>query len=451
MQQEINRSIWRIAWPAVLEMAMYMLMGIADVAFVGRLGGAELAGISVGAEIFFAVLLTLNALGAGGSILVAHNTGAGQSREVNRLAAQILSFAFLAGIILSFLGWFLSPVIIKLFAVEPKVASIAVGYMRIAFAFSPLMLCVTMGNGVFRGNGQTRVPMTIAFVANIVHILACYALVFGRLGLPELGAVGTAVALATAHTIAFVLSLYAFASGRWGVKLRFSDLLHISPGAIRRVLSLGTPAAAEEFFRSSSQVVSSILLVHLGTQAFAAHQIAIIVESISYMPGFGFAIAATALVGQLLGADHPSEARKVALKAFRFAILVMGGFAVLFFFLPSWITGLFTDKPDLIKLSALAIQIAAFEQLTIAAEMVFAGALRGAGDTRTPMLVATIGIWGFRLPVLWFLIMRMHVGLTGVWTLFVIDWALRSLIMYIFFRRFDWKRSHSLKTSFAEE
>ena len=445
INDQLTKLIWRTAWPAALEMVLIMMIGIADVAFVGRLGGAPLAGIALGAEIVFGVLLTLNALGVGATVLAAQYTGAGETEKVNEVAAQTLLIGALIGIIAGFAGYYASPDIIGLFNVEPEVASIAVAYMQIAFTMTPVALCLYMGNSVFRGTGMTKVPLTIALITNVVNIFLIYVLVFGQWGFPAMGGPGSAMATVISHCLGFILFLAAAIYGRWHVKLDPWQLLKPSRTIIVRILKLGLPSSVEEFLRTFNIVVSSYLLVGLGTSAFAAHQIAVTVESISFMPGFGFAIAATAVTGQMLGAQKTEEARKAVIRSLGLASLVMGAAAIVFILAPEQIAGLFTTDVELISLAAVAIFIAGFEQLSLATEFVYAGTLRGAGDTRTPMVVSFLGMWLLRLPGLYVAIYVLHWGLAGVWAVFVMDWTLRALVMYILVRRFDWERGMLLK------
>ncbi len=236
----------------------------------------------------------------------------------------------------------------------------------------------------------------------------------------------------------FMLMLAAMRSGRWGVRLELRELLPVQGRVISRMFKIGFPTGLEELFRNASTIASSLILVHLGTQAFASHQIAIAVESLSFMPGFGMAIAATAVVGQALGARKPEVARRAAIMSFQFAVVIMGLAALAFYLAPGFLAGLFTHDKSLVATAGILIQIAALEQIPIAAEMVFAGALRGTGDTRTPMLVAFIGTWFFRIPLLWVMVKILHLQLYQIWFLFVADWCLRAIALLIIILRVKW-------------
>jgi len=280
--------------------------------------------------------------------------------------------------------------------------------------------------------------MTIALFINVINILASYTLVFGKFGFPQYGGLGAGIAAALAHVVGFMLMLAAMRSGRWGVRLELRELLPVRGRVISRMFKIGFPTGLEELFRNASTLASSLILVHLGTQAFASHQIAIAVESLSFMPGYGMAIAATAVVGQALGARKPEVAKRAAIMSFQFAGVIMGLAALVFYFCPDFLVGLFTHDKSLAVIAGVLIQIAALEQIPIAAVMVFAGALRGTGDTRTPMLVSLIATWVFRIPLLWVLVKVLHLQLYQVWFLFVADWCLRAIVLLIIILRVKW-------------
>ena len=206
-------------------------------------------------------------------------------------------------------------------------AAIAVQYLRATFAAAPLALSLHRER-IFRGNGNTRVPMTIACLST--SSISWPATPWYLAGLVFLNwGLGAGIAASSAHFVGFLLMLSAMLSGRWGVRLNLRELLPVRGQVISRMFTLGFPTGLEEFFRNASTVASSLILVHLGTQAFASHQIAIAVESLSFMPGHGIAIAATAVVGQALGARKPGVARRAAIMSFQFAAFIMGLAAVI--------------------------------------------------------------------------------------------------------------------------
>ncbi|SHG49696.1 putative efflux protein, MATE family [Thermosyntropha lipolytica DSM 11003] len=418
---------------------MYMIIGVIDVAIVGRLGAAPLAAVGLGAEIFFSLVLLFEALSVGSSVLVAQAKGAGNYRRIASLTLHTLVIGLVIGIIVGAAGLINAEKIVSFFNVEEDVHKAALSYLLITFKITPFAITLYMMHAVFRGMGRTDIPMRIALIVNAFNAAADYVLVYGKLGFPALGVAGAAWATSLAHILGLVLAFYFLYQNRKEL-FRSEELkkIPLRPQVFRDILSLGSPSLLEQFFWAASNLLSIFLLVYAGTLAYASHQLAITVESISFMPGFGIAIAASVLVGQSIGAKDFKMAKSYARGTLEFALIIMGFFALLFALFPFKIAGLFTHDPDIINLAGTLIRIASLEQLTIASSMVFGGILRGSGNTRTPMLISTFFTWGFRLPLIYLFIRVLKLPITYVWMAFVADWALRTIVYLSIILRRDW-------------
>jgi putative MATE family efflux protein len=181
------------------------------------------------------------------------------------------------------------------------------------------------------------------------------------------------------------------------------------------------------------------MVAGLGTESYAAHALSLNVESFSYMPGMGFGTAATALVGQRLGAKDPVGAEKRALFAIRMGLLSIGSMGVLFFLFPGQFLSIFTQDPGVIAKGIPLLRIVAFTQFPESLGMVIPGALRGAGDTRVSMYVTVLGAWVVRVGVTYVLMNVLHMGLTAAWIAMFLDWVARSGLYWLRFKRGAWK------------
>jgi len=435
----LKKQILTIAGPAMGEMIMYMIIGLVDVAVVGRLGAVPLAAVSLGAEVFFSFVLFLEALAIGSNILVAQAKGANDTVKIRSYSAHTIIIALVLGIIAQLSGLFYGPAFLSLFSVESDVYVQACDYLRITFMIAPFALMLYMTNAVFRGLGRTDIPMIIATIVNIVNVVGDIVLVYGLAGFPAMGVAGAAAATAAAHVLGCVMALtvlFKMSLVRPGIQ----DLLSPKRRIFQDILSLGIPSLIEQFFYITSNLTSIFLLVYLGTVPFATHQLAVTVESVSFMPGFGIAIAATTLIGQAVGAQDPRNARRFAQGCIELCSVIMGFFALIFALVPSWVANLFTNDPDIIALAEIVIRIAALEQLTIAFSTVVSGILKGSGNTRTPMLISTEFTWLFRIPLMYLLVRIWKTPLQYIWFLFIIDWFLRSLVYLLLYRRQHWLR-----------
>ena len=207
---------------------------------------------------------------------------------------------------------------------------------------------------------------------------------------------------------------------------------------VKQIFSLGLPSLGEQFFNNFSTILSVFLIVSTGTVAFASHQVGVTVESLSFMPGIGIAMAATALVGRSIGARDKAEAQRMARGSLEFALLIMGTLGLIFALFPYHVAALFTNDAEIIAIAGLLLRIAALEQITIAISMVLGGILKGAGDTRTPMIITIAANWLYRLPLIYLFIRVLHLPIQYVWLIFVSDWLLRSLVFIIIYRRKKW-------------
>lgn len=433
--QPLRATILRTALPAMLEMILYMLIGIVDVAVVGRLGAVPLAAVSLGAELFFEVILFIGAMGIGSAVLVAQARGAGKIHEAEQIAGQTALLGLLMGCISGVAGFFGADYIVGLFNVEPAVHVLAVKYVQITFIIAPFAVLYVMLNSLYRGWGRTDIPMYVAIAVNIINCVGCYVLVYGKMGFPALGVPGSALATAIAHMVGFIVIFTVLLRGGGGLQLHWNSVKRLQRKVLQKIFNLGMPSFLEQFFNNLSIMIAVYLIVFTGTVPYAAHQVGVIVESISFMPGFGIAIAATSLVGQSVGARDKTSLLRSTRGTIEFGLTFMGFFALLFALFPFQIAQLFTKEAEIIAIAGILIRLAALEQLTIALSMVLSGILKGSGDTRTPMVITVLATWAYRIPLLYLVIIVLEQPIQVAWLVFISDWFLRSIAFYLAYRR----------------
>jgi putative MATE family efflux protein len=208
---------------------------------------------------------------------------------------------------------------------------------------------------------------------------------------------------------------------------------------IRRILRVGLPSGVEQLFFRGGHMLFARILAELGMVVYAANQVAMNGWSLSFMPGFGFALAATTLVGQGLGAEDPEGAQQRGYTAYRMAAGLMGTVGLIFLLFPAQIVGFFTDDPQVVALGTMPLRMVGLIQPLLTANMVFAGGLRGAGDTRFPMIVSGTSIWLVRLPLAYLFALVLDWGLLGAWGALAFDLSLRGVINFLRFRSGRWK------------
>ncbi len=434
-------SILVMAWPVVVEMGLHTFVWIFDTAMVMRLGAHEATAVEYGAMVMFNSLMIIGALGIGANSLVARYTGARDMKQAALTGGQALSLSLLLTAAFVVCGAVLGSPLFNWVIKDPLTISLTEDYFYMAlysggFAFLPLLVA----SGIIRGTGNTKVPMKIALVANIYNVIGDYVLIFGHFGFPAMGVEGAALATGSAQLIGFLLSLgYLFIKRDRLLPFKLSCMFPLRKTEVLKVLRLSIPAGAEEFTHGGSRLITASWITALGPVAFAANAAAIAAESFSFMPGQAFAIVATTLVGQRLGAGFIREAREMGYWSVAMGTIFMSAIGLLFLSFPFAIMSLFDPPdPEVLRLGALCLQIAAVEQPFIAMTIIFSGALKGTGDTRGPFKINLYTNLIVRLPLIYLVVYVFELGIHYIWWVTAIQYATSALFLYIRYRKKRW-------------
>jgi multidrug resistance protein, MATE family len=434
-EQSLKRRVLGLAAPVIGENLLQTLLMVVDTALVAALGAAALAGVGTALQFLFVLLGALSAFAVGSAVLVAQAVGAGDAQRAGDVARQSIVWSLIAAIPLSILGVALAEPLVAAFGLELDVQRVAVEYLHVTMATVATLLLMYMGSGILRGVGDSRTPMLITALANLINIFFSWALIYGHWGMPALGAVGSAWGTFISRLIGAALLLWVLFQGRNGVRIGGGSWRPRWPIAYN-VLRIGGPAAIEEVLVIGAFVALTPIVAVLGTASLAAHRVVINALSLSFLPGIGFGLAATSLVGQSVGARDPRTAGRIAVIAVGWAIVWMGGFALLFFGWGRGMMELFSDDPALVEAGAQALWVVAATQPFWAITFVLAGALRGTGNTTFPLLVTGGFIWA--AVGIAALLTQVWPALWAVWMAFVFVGPIESVLYWWGFRR--WQR-----------
>jgi MATE family multidrug resistance protein len=432
--RELRGRVWGLAGPVIGENFLETLLGIVDTLLVAGLGAVAIAGVGSALQVMFFLISALSALAIGSSVLVAQAVGAGDRARAGRLGRQSLIWSVLFSIPLTFSGFLLSGPIIGLFGLEPQVAAIGTHYLQVTMATVVVLVALFIGSGVLRGAGDSRTPLRVTALANLVNVVLAYALISGHFGLPALGPVGSAWATFIARSLALALLLGALWRGRSGVTISGRGGWRPDFGVARQVLGIGIPAALEQVLVTSAFLALALVVARLGTDVLAAQRITFNALSLSFLPGIGFGIAATALVGQSVGARRIAEGGAAARVATRWAVGWMSAIAVLLIILAPQVFALFTSDAAVIEAGVPALRVLALTQPFWAVLFVQAGALRGTGNTRFPLMVTGTSIWA-AVALAFALLETVGGGLVSIWAAFLVLAPVMSFLMWRRFRR----------------
>jgi putative MATE family efflux protein len=422
-----RKTVFALALPIIGESFLQTAVVAADTLMVSKIDKESVAGVGTAAELVFFIISILVSLEVGATVLISQAFGGRDLAKASRLARQALGWGVLLALPISLIGYFAAPSVINLFGTEPDVAEHATTYLQITAATSVFLLLTFVSSAIFRGVGDSRTPLYASLVSNAVNLVVAWVLIFGHFGLPELGVAGSAWGAAAARASSTLILVTLLARGKKTVSIRgFRGMIpRIDIG--RQLFRLGLPASVEQALMSFGFMTLLAVVAILGTAAIAAQQIAFTAMSVAFMPGFGFAMAATALVGQSVGAQRLENAWKAAKIAERWAVLWMLSVSVIFLSLAHPVLDFFSNDADVIDNGTRAIRAFALSLPFWGLWAVNGGALRGLGDTKTPLVASVVTVWS-AVGLSWLAVEVFDQGLGTIWLMFLVTAPIGSLV-----------------------
>lgn len=452
-KEHIFRTI-EVAWPCILEYMLVSLVVYADSFMVSSLGTNATASVGINSSVTWLINALSSGLAVGGTVLVANNLGAGKREAANEAAEQTLGISFILSLLLTVFMVLASPYIPKLMGAEQAILADAVSYLKI-YSFSIFALfCGLIVSGILRGAGDTKTPMKVQITANVIHIILNIFLIYGPWTLKlfngvninvwgaGLGVRGAAISTAISQTAAGLVLCFLVFDKRQVVYVELKNLFKFKPSVIKKILSIGAPAAGERVSISVGQLLFQKIVSGLGTVAVAANFLALMAESISYMPVNGLSVSATTLVGQSLGAKNKEDALTYA-KINLIAAAIFGSIALvgLIVFSES-LLGIMSKDLEVIRVGASSLKYMAMAEPLFCINVVLVGILRAAGDTKIPLLSSVIGVWLVRIVSAYFFAYILGFGLQGAWMGMGLDHVSRFILLIFRYLRKQWLESN---------
>lgn len=449
------RRTWHLAWPIILENTLATTFGFVDTAMVGSLGAVAISAVALNSSVVYLFNGLLGAVSVGSMVLVAQATGAGETDKAARFGRQSLILGAVAGL----LSWLILAAISSQLPVwmggQPAVRPLATAYLRWVSCSYPLFYTGLVMSAVLRGYGDTRTPLRLTLAGNLANIVGNFLLIYPTRPLSlgalhwlmpgaGLGVAGAAMATAISQGLTGVALILVFVVKKFPLRFSRHQSFRLANVDIRAILKIGVPAALDRSSHTVGLLIYVRIVASLGTVALAAHQLATTAESLSYMPAVGFALAATTLVGQSVGARQSGEAVKFGRMAILLGTAIMTLLAGLLYLFAGSLIDLITADQAVISLTVTTLRSYVWCLPLFAVAITASGAMRGAGDTRVPFYFAAAGMWGLRLPLALVAISVLHWGLPAVWIAMGIDLTFRGLVMGWRFVRRRWLNAHAV-------
>ena len=433
----------RLALPSLAEQMLGSMVMLVDMWLAGQYlkDSPYLAAISLMAYTMWGFNSLFEFVSIGAMALVARFVGAGRRRQARLAMHQALVAGAWIALPATVVCWLGTPAFVRLMQLEGQAGELAVTYLRYTVPALTAIMITRIGAACLRGAGDTFGSMLVMGLVNVVNAALGMALVVG-IGTASWGWLGLAIGTTGGYVAGALAMLVMLWSGRAGLRLR---LRWLKPRGdlMRRLLRIGVPGGVDVMLIIVCHLWFLSLINRFGDVAAAAHGVGVRIESLAYMPGAAFQIAAGTLAGQFLGAGNARRAGRSVLAACLTGCGLMTFVGALFFFAGEPLARIFVDaeKQNIIHLAAHLLGIISWAIPLLGLQMILTGALRGAGDTRWPMLFSIIGFLGIRLPLTYYVFGYTTWGVQGAWWAMVIDLSARCAMVTWRFFHGGWKRT----------
>ncbi|HEV3162856.1 MAG TPA: MATE family efflux transporter [Isosphaeraceae bacterium] len=444
--QTIARQVFWLAAPVVVEQFMLYLVFLSDTVLTGRfLSQEHLAAVTVATYLLWFLGSVIIVVSAGATALVARLIGANERADAARICQQSIGLALVVGTLTLAGGWVLAPIVVRILNLSGVSAQYATLFLRIILTITPLQACEVVGIACLRGAGDTRTGMWVMGLVNAINVAFSWALMRGFGPIAALGFPGIALGTALGEGTGGIVVLIVLARGRSGLSLSLAGMRPVAR-QVWRIVRISWPAAGESITNLSCQLWFLGLINRLGATATAAHGVAIRGEAIAFLTVAAFAVAASTLTGQYLGARRPDLAARAAHTAWGAGVVVLALLGVVLYTQAEAMFALFlgSRQPQVAAEGVPVLRIVAFALPAFATINVLSGALRGAGDTRWPWVIVLFGYIAVRLPLTYlFTQMPSHGGfgwgLRGAWIAMFIDLTVRGFLLAARFLQGGWR------------
>jgi putative MATE family efflux protein len=445
LEGPILRSLLALAVPIVATNVLQSAYQIIDAFWVGRLGGAAVAAVSVSFPVMFLMFAVGAGLSIAGSTLTAQYVGARNHAMVGHVAGQTLLMVVSAALVLGVAGYVSAPHLLRQMNVAPDVYAGALGFMRVSFVGLAFNFSFFVFQGITRSIGRPSVPVYIVLAGVFLNAALNPLMIFGWGPFPGHGVMGAALTTLVTQAIASTTGLVLLWRGLHGVRVRARDFVP-DMRHIRRAFLLGLPASLDMSARATALMMMTFLVSGFGTLGLAAYGVGgNVLQAVAIIPGIGLSIAVAALAGQNIGAGNHDRAGRIGRLGALLGFAVLTGFGIVVFLLARPLVAFFVPgDPEVIGEGAHLLRIACWSWGFYGAQFALNGVFRAAGSMMASMMLTVVSQWGLQFPIAYALSRHTSLGLDGIYWSLPISTVLTFAITAIVFARGSWRRKKLL-------
>ncbi|MDA0759255.1 MAG: MATE family efflux transporter [Proteobacteria bacterium] len=435
-------GVWTLAWPSIITNIFYATSSIVAIKVVGGLGPDAIAAAVTGQRVTFILQAVLTGVLAGSTALIARNWGAKNKEEAGIFFTRTVQLVLFIALITSVVIWRSAEPLVTFFGLKGEALTLSIEYLR---SIAPFYIAFGCGLGLItalRAVGDVKTPMIIGVIMNLFAIFFMLVFVNGWLGFPEYGVRGAALGIGLSFLIGAILLIVFWLSNQLPVK--YSSIFTLDTYRVKEIFKVGLPAALEQVIFQGGITAFLILVALYGTEAYAAYGIGVQILSFSFVIGFGFSIAGATLVGQHLGAGDTDQARRAGWGAMRLSIVSMTFFGILITLFAEPLARFMIDNDEVVRLSVIFIWLLGSMQPLMAIEFSLGGALRGAGDTKTPLMITLTCLLFIRV-LLALIFYMLDASVEIIFSTLVADYIVKGFLYVARFRSNKWMQAMKLR------
>ncbi|MET0787044.1 MAG: MATE family efflux transporter [Paenisporosarcina sp.] len=432
-------NLFSLTWPIFLEVFLFMLMGIVDTFMLSALSDDAVSGVGAANQYIHIAILVLEVVGTGAAIVVSQYLGSKRYIEASKISATAVTLNLAVGLLMS-AGYFIfARSMMQAMNLQGDVLEYAEQYLSIVGGAIFLQAIINSLAAIIRVHGWTKQTMYVSLGMNIIHVIGNYVLIFGKFGFPEWGVQGAAISSIFSRFIAllvFFWLLYQVVEYR----VKFSYYIKLSKEYIGKILHIGIPAAFEQVMYQACQIVFLYYATYLGAEALAARQYAMNISMFTFLFAIAIGMGTAIIVGRLVGANEQDEAYTRLWKSLKFALIFTLSTVILVIVFRNQLIGLFTENPEVIKIATSVLVLSILLETGRTMNIVIINSLRAAGDARFPVIIGVFSMVAMSLPLGYFLVFVLDMGLPGIWLAIAADEWIRGIIMYFRWKSRKWEK-----------
>ena len=400
---------------------------------VGMVSVSALAAVGMSMQFMMIINVLMTLYVVGGNALISRFIGQGRKRRASSLLYALGIFAVILSVFVSFGGYLGSEFIYSAMGAQPDVVEQGSLYFKILSLGIVVIFIDTLLYNALSAAGDTKSSLYIKLLSAALNAFLNYVLIFGHYGFEAMGIEGAAYATIIAYC--FNVAAYFILIKKPHSKLNIIPIIRMKD--MKRVWNVGWSAALDRGISSMSFLLFVAIITAYGTVELAGYQVGLRIEGIAFMPGFGFAIAAMALVGQNLGAKNKDKAYNMGVISGRIAYIFMGSVGVILILFPEFLVGFFTKDAATVAVASYYLILVGLAQIPLAIMFVYSGALRGAGATKTTLKVNVFSLWAFRV-IPSYIAYKMGYGNIAIFVIMNIETLLKGIIYWYIYKKRVW-------------